>query len=57
MLFKIASKAEKQSMLNVEEAFGLWDITTTKYNGIDMIQIWVVQIWMIPICIGHFSRA
>ncbi|MFZ5946201.1 MAG: DUF3231 family protein [Bacillota bacterium] len=43
MIFNLGSKAEaKQSMLNVEEAYCLWDLTTTKYTGIDMAQIWYI---------------
>jgi len=43
MFINLGSKAEaKQSMLNVEEAFCLWDLATVKYTGIDMVQIWYI---------------
>jgi len=38
MFFKLCDRLEeKQSLLNVEEAYCLWDLTTVKYLGIDMV--------------------
>lgn len=31
----------KKAMLNVQEAYGLWDLVTTKYGNIDKLQIWI----------------
>ncbi|KJS19851.1 MAG: hypothetical protein VR72_17005 [Clostridiaceae bacterium BRH_c20a] len=43
MFIKLGAKPEgKQSMLNVEEAYSLWDLATVKYAGIDMVQIWYI---------------
>lgn len=43
MFFKLGSKKEEaEAMLNVEEAYGLWDLMAVKYQGIDMAQIWYI---------------
>lgn len=43
MVIKLGLKADrKESQLNVEEAYALWDITNVIYQGIDMIQIWII---------------
>lgn len=43
MFFKIGTKKETdKSMINVEEAYCLWDITSVKYQAIDMGLIWYI---------------
>ncbi|MBS4025672.1 MAG: DUF3231 family protein [Clostridia bacterium] len=43
MFLKLGNKTEtNKSMINVEEAYCLWDLTSVKYQGIDMGLLWYI---------------